>query len=113
MDRRDALAAAFRRCDRANLREGSIRGTNCTAVENIQRIRRCTSIAPMLAVPKILCADRLAMIGQESLPQLVVYGNPAHVAATSGRKRQLSANSGVGCSFGLESAPNSIFIKHT
>jgi hypothetical protein len=50
---------------------------------------------------KILRANRFAMTGQQSLPQLVVYGNRLAVAATSGRKRQLSANSGVWALFGL------------
>jgi hypothetical protein len=45
---------------------------------------------------KILRANRFAMTGQQSLPQLVVYGNPAsRWPRPAARKRQLSANSGV------------------
>jgi hypothetical protein len=90
-------------CERANVRQGSIGGTDGTAVDNILRIRRahrsrqCNMVSPV----KILRANRFVMTGQQSLPQLVVYGNPLAVAATSGRRRQLSANSGAWVLFGL------------
>jgi len=81
-----ATSSAFAvRIDRAN-------ATWCRRAENASR-------------------NRFAMIGQQSLPQLVVYGNPARGGATTGRKRSYLQILGVGCSFGLESTPNSIFIK--
>jgi flagellar basal body rod protein FlgF len=55
----------------------------------------------MVSLVKILRANRFAMTARQSLLQLVVYGNRLAVAATSGRKRQLSANSGVWVLFGL------------
>jgi hypothetical protein len=72
--------------DRANARRGSIRGITCTAAGNVQRIRRahrsrqCNMVWPV----KILGAICFVMTGQQSLPQLVVYGNLFAVAATSG-----------------------------
>jgi drug/metabolite transporter superfamily protein YnfA len=55
----------------------------------------------MVSLVKTLRANRVAMTVRQSLLQLVVYGNRLAVAATSGRKRQLSANSGVWVLFWL------------
>jgi hypothetical protein len=67
----------------------------------------------MVSPVKILRANRFAMTGHQFLPQLVVYGNPLAVGATSCGSANCLQILAFGCSLGLESTPNSIFIKHT
>ena len=89
MDRRDTLAAAFRRSHFDKHDSRGLRSRERTpGIDFVEVIALPSTISSAFDVHieramqhgvagvRILRANRFAMTGQQSLPQLVVYGNP-------------------------------------